>query len=218
MSALAIVFPLPLSPGLVIGLEAFVVAAILWLAGPAIRRRWPTVSGWLVAVRSVALLLGVALVVVAVAGEQTPAPQATNPIPNTVTSVARGAELYQANCAACHGVDARGGGPQAGTTPVRPPDLRSGHLSSHTDGDVYYWITNGLPGGMPAWGSTLPETDRWHLVNYLRSINGRPPTAEQTGPRSADIGSLAFLVGFAGFFAGWLIAGLRRTLRYRRKR
>ena len=39
-----------------------------------------------------------------------------------------GEKLYLANCAACHGVDARGGGPEAGTTPgpaarpqIRPP-------------------------------------------------------------------------------------------------
>ena len=215
MNALAIVFPPPPSPGLVIGIEALVLGAILWLAGPGISRRWPRSAGWLGAVRSLALLVGFALVVVAVAGEQTPATDVTNPIPNTVTSVTRGAELYQANCAACHGVDARGGGPQAGTTPVRPPDLRSGHLSGHADGDIYYWITNGLPGGISAWESTLSETDRWHLVNYLRSINGQAPISgvEPNGPQASEIGGMAFLLGFGAFFASWLVAGLRRGRR-----
>jgi putative copper resistance protein D len=51
----------------------------------------------------------------------------------------------------------------------------SGHLNAHTDGDIFYWITNGLSGGMPAWGSTLPEHERWDLVNYLRSLSGQAP-------------------------------------------
>ncbi len=47
---------------------------------------------------------------------------------------------------------------------------------SRRHGDLYYWISNGLPGGMPAF-SNLSEIDRWNLVNYLRSIDGRTPAA-----------------------------------------
>jgi mono/diheme cytochrome c family protein len=207
-----------LTPGLILGLDALLLGVILWLAGPAIERRWPDAGGWLEGGRVLALLVGFALVLIAIAPEQTPGSGVANPVPNTVTSVTRGADLYQANCAACHGVDARSGGPQAGSTPVRPPDLRSGHLDSHTDGDIYYWLTNGLPGGMPAWESTLSETDRWHLVNYLRSINGRPPEArELSGPQSQDAAGLAFLAGFSMFFGGWLISGLWRGFRSRRR-
>jgi mono/diheme cytochrome c family protein len=60
---------------------------------------------------------------------------------------------------------------------MRPPSLRT-HLDQHTDGDLFYWITNGLPGGMPAWGDKLSETDRWNLINYLRSVNGVGPTPD----------------------------------------
>ncbi len=87
-----------------------------------------------------------------------------------------GENLYLASCAACHGVDARGGGPQAGTTQVRPPSLVSGHLNQHTDGDIFYWISERPARRHAGVGdATLSETDRWNLVNYLRSINGRSP-------------------------------------------
>jgi mono/diheme cytochrome c family protein len=41
----------------------------------------------------------------------------------------------------------------------------------HTDAQLYEWITNGFPGTrMPAFKSTLSDTDRWHLVNFIRTL------------------------------------------------
>ena len=134
-----------------------------------------------------------------------------------MTSVDAGYDLYQANCAACHGVDGNGGGPLAGTTPVQPPSLKA-HLTQHTDGDLFYWISNGLPGGMPGWSDKLSETDRWNLVNYLRSINGQGPTANPRPSAAATQGAaVVFLLplGWATFFCVWLGAGARRRRRGR---
>jgi mono/diheme cytochrome c family protein len=220
----AIVFPPPLSIGLIFGLEAFAVGVILWLGAPWIARRRPGSEAYVAIARTVAIVAGVVLVVAAVLGEQTPFSDLKNPVTDTVTSVETGESLYQANCAACHGVDARGGGPAAGTTQVRPANLVSGHLNVHTDGDIYYWITSGLPGGMPAWGTRLSDTDRWNLVNYLRSINGRGPTAPPSSgaPSSAspsaagspsDAAALLFGPGFGLLAGAWLVGGSRRTWR-----
>jgi mono/diheme cytochrome c family protein len=177
----ALLIPPPLTIGVVIGLEALIVAAVLWLATGWIRRRAPRAGALARPAAWLAGILGAVLILGAVFADSTPLSDLPNPVPDTVTSATAGEQLYLANCAACHGVDARGGGPQAGTTAVRPPSLVSGHLNQHTDGDIYFWITNGLPGGMPAWASTLSETDRWNLVNYVRSINGRGPTG-RAGP------------------------------------
>ena len=135
------------------------------------RRRAATSIGGLGAL----VVLGVVLSFAGCAGPQRQQADG-NPIPLTVTSVEAGRELYQANCAACHGVDARGGGPQSGTTRVRPPSLVSEHLDEHSDRELFDTISNGLPGGMPAWAGTLSETDRWNLVNFLRSLNGHQPS------------------------------------------
>jgi hypothetical protein len=41
----------------------------------------------------------------------------------------------------------------------------------HTDAQLFEWITNGFPGSqMPAFRATLSDTDRWHLVNFIRTL------------------------------------------------
>ena len=55
---------------------------------------------------------------------------------------------------------------------MAPPALTGprSHLGEHTDGDLHYWIANGLPGGMPAWVGTLSDEEIWHVINYLRGL------------------------------------------------
>ena len=60
---------------------------------------------------------------------------------------------------------------------------------------------------MPAWGATLTETDRWNLVNYLRSINGSGPAP---APSQAAIGPLALRSTIVVMMGAWLVVGLRR--------
>jgi len=194
---------------LIVGVQVVVLATILFALSPIVHRRWPTGDAALAIGRSVLLVAGIVLIAVDLAGGQTPMSKTPNPVAGTVTSVEAGRVAYQANCAACHGVDARGGGPQAGTTAIQPPSLIA-HLEGHADGDLFYWISNGMPGGMPEWADKLSETDRWNLVNYLRAINGRSPiTAVPPASRVAVM--LPVGVGIAG--AAWLLGGWRRRRR-----
>jgi mono/diheme cytochrome c family protein len=197
--------------GLVIGVQLAIFGVVLFFLTPAIRRRWPSADGVLALARTGLIVVGVALVGVSVSGSQTPMSSTPNPVPAQVSSVNAGYRLYQANCAACHGVDGNGGGPLSGTTPVTPPSLRA-HLAEHSDGDLFYWISEGLPGGMPGWRSQLSETDRWNLVNYLRSLDSEGPTSDSTtSAGAAERVAVLFPVGFALFFGVWLTAGLRRS-------
>jgi len=102
-----------------------------------------------------------------------------NPVPATAASIARGQDLYAQNCVVCHGVNGRGDGPLAATLNPRPADLRV-HVSQHTEGQLWLWISDGFPGSaMPAFRASLSDEDRWHLVNYLRSRFGGQTVAQQ---------------------------------------
>jgi copper resistance protein D len=92
-------------------------------------------------------------------------------IPYTAGSIAHGEELYRGQCASCHGQGGAGDGPAgAGLTP-RPADLTAPHTNDHTAGDMFWWLTHGLKQGMPAFGATLSEDDRWDLINFLRALS-----------------------------------------------
>ena len=96
-----------------------------------------------------------------------------NPVPATQRSLARGEELYERVCIVCHGPDG------AGTTgyifEVHPAmvayPLQGETAKGHSDGYLYALIRVGR-GLMPAYGHQIGHYDRWHVVNYLRRLQG----------------------------------------------
>ncbi|MEX2047829.1 MAG: cytochrome c [Chloroflexota bacterium] len=93
-----------------------------------------------------------------------------NPTPDTPETIERGRATFQANCAICHGSRGLGDGPQAFLLQPRPVNLQL-HVPQHAEGEVYYWISEGVAGtGMPAWKETLDETKRWEVVRYLQAL------------------------------------------------
>ncbi len=79
------------------------------------------------------------------------------PAPDTVE---QGEKVTKVNCVACHGAGGKGDGPAA--VALNPDD---------TDGELFWKITTGR-GAMPAWRH-LAETDRWAIVQYIRSLGGK---------------------------------------------
>ncbi len=105
--------------------------------------------------------------------DRTPTTGITNPVPNTTATLAQGQQLFAQNCAICHGAGGKGDGPYAPNLKPRPVDLTSSHLSTHTDGDLYWWVSHGIAGtGMPAFTGTLNDQDIWSIIRYIRSLNG----------------------------------------------
>lgn len=96
-----------------------------------------------------------------------------NPVAGQASAIAAGENLYQNNCAQCHGADGNGRG--------RRPAVRSARIAGTTDGDLYWLLRNGQPfRGMPAWAK-LPEGQRWQIVAYVRSIQQSQPTTSGAG-------------------------------------
>ena len=95
-----------------------------------------------------------------------------NPIPATPASVQKGGELFVIYCTPCHGAQGKGNGPVS-TKFVPPADLTNADLhKARTDG---YWQSYMSVGGavMPSYGEALSAEERWHVVNFLRTLGQR---------------------------------------------
>jgi putative copper resistance protein D len=95
----------------------------------------------------------------------------TTPVAYQTVSIGNGLDLFEKHCVVCHGSDGRGRGPLAATLPKPPADLTQPHTALHTAGDMYWWLTHGIPAsGMPAMAEALTEEDRWDVINFLRAF------------------------------------------------
>lgn len=94
-----------------------------------------------------------------------------NPVAADQTSIARGAELFNIHCTACHGADGKGAGPVAPFLQNKKPvDLTGPIAGSLSEGAIFMIISNGTPGGMPALNENLTVRERWDVVNYIRTL------------------------------------------------
>jgi mono/diheme cytochrome c family protein len=94
----------------------------------------------------------------------------------------QGAELFQANCAGCHGEQGAGDGPQAATLSTPPGDLMDQELMAQKSAtELFEVISAGVTPQMPAFADQLSEDERWALAAYIRSLTlGTAPETETT--------------------------------------
>jgi mono/diheme cytochrome c family protein len=114
---------------------------------------------------------GAALLCVVAAGErdgslvQQAVPQFVrlrNPYEGDSSAIESGNKLFQRECAACHGKDARGIG--------KAPPLVLPDVYRAAPGALFWVLRNGsLKRGMPSYAH-LPEQQRWQIVTYLKSL------------------------------------------------
>ena len=96
-----------------------------------------------------------------------------NPVEATLESIVEGQELFRVNCSMCHGADADGDSQVArrfaNAGERAPPNLREGVALISPDGFIFAVVTHGL-GNMPSQQRLLTASERWAVVNYLRSL------------------------------------------------
>ncbi len=95
-----------------------------------------------------------------------------NPIRASDDSITAGRKIYLKRCAACHGKTGNGDGPDAADLGIHPAKFSNPTLRVETDGALYWKITVGKK-PMPDYGRRLSPTDRWNVINFLRTLAGR---------------------------------------------
>jgi len=94
----------------------------------------------------------------------------TNPNQPTDESIAQGKDLYENYCTTCHGLDGGGQGPAAHGITTFPRQLWVwNNAPESADGYLYWFITNGR-NEMPPWGVILSESQRWDVINYIKTL------------------------------------------------
>ncbi len=97
-----------------------------------------------------------------------------NPVEATDESLAKGKELFlnkQGNCVFCHGETGAGNEENLPKLRRKPADLSNNErMKTISDGEIFWKITRGIPGIMPGREKQLTEEERWHVVNYVRTL------------------------------------------------
>ncbi len=115
----------------------------------------------------------------------------TSPVSPNEESLARGAEIYNTNCAACHGDGGMGDGPAAAS--LNPAPAPIAHTSLMLDDSYLFWriseggVAEPFSSTMPSWKATLDEQAQWDVINYVRALgSGRVNPKQIVGGATFD--------------------------------
>lgn len=97
----------------------------------------------------------------------------TNPLQTNVPNVIKGADLYNARCASCHGLMGFGNGAAANALRPRPADLAWSLSDPRVKDDFLLWtIAEGgaqFGSNMPASKGSLTDIQTWEIITYMRA-------------------------------------------------
>jgi mono/diheme cytochrome c family protein len=94
---------------------------------------------------------------------------ASRPVDSGADSIARGKEFFSLTCEMCHGTGGQGNGRIAPFFKPKPVDLTGSTAQALSDDDLFITITNGF-GVMPSMAESLGVSERWDVINYVRSL------------------------------------------------
>ena len=92
-----------------------------------------------------------------------------NPLKNDVKATKKGKALFAQLCAICHGDKGKGDGLASATLTPKPANFTTEIFNKQTDGAVFWKLTEGRA-PMASYKQSLTDTQRWQLVNYLKSL------------------------------------------------
>ena len=120
-----------------------------------------------------------------------------NPVPADNKSVDMGGRLFGIYCVPCHGKSGTGDGLVGAKLILKPWNLTS-------SSDMHPWDSKDYPDGyifgmmtfggavMPIYAIDLSPTERWHVVNYIRTVlQKKPPVAVAAKSRHSSEASVS---------------------------
>lgn len=97
------------------------------------------------------------------------ASQVVNPLRGNAKATEEGKKTFTQYCEVCHGAKGKGDGVGGLALNPKPGNFTLEKTQSQTDGALFWKMTEGRP-PMASYKTILTETQRWQLVNYIRTF------------------------------------------------
>lgn len=117
-----------------------------------------------------------------------------NPVTANPDNFAAARQHFADHCASCHANDGSGNTEMGQSFYPKAPDMRLPRTQELSDGEIFYFIENGIRlTGMPAWSTGTPEGEKasWELVHFIRRLPALTPEdlaiMERFNPTSRDV-------------------------------
>jgi len=108
------------------------------------------------------------------------APTTPTPVALNDANLEAGIKLYGQNCAVCHGAADAAPSNVARGLYQRAPQLAKDGVEDDPDGVTYWKVTHGIRfTGMPSFGATLSDEQRWQLALFLKHMDSLPPAPDK---------------------------------------
>jgi thiosulfate dehydrogenase len=104
-----------------------------------------------------------------------------NPLPFNDDTMLAAARVYKQHCAVCHGIPGRAATAiSKGMFPDPPQVFEVAEMMmEEPEGETYWKITHGIRlSGMPGFGGTLSDTERWQLTKLLAHSGNLSPAVQ----------------------------------------
>lgn len=93
----------------------------------------------------------------------------SNPLKGNALATTEGKKTFQKLCVVCHGEQGKGDGIGGVALPRKPGNFTLAKTQSQTDGALFWKLSEGRA-PMASYKGALTVTQRWQLVNYLRTF------------------------------------------------
>jgi mono/diheme cytochrome c family protein len=101
-----------------------------------------------------------------------------NPVSASPANFVAARQHFADHCASCHANDGGGNTELGQSFYPKTPDMRLPRTQQLSDGELYYFIENGVRlTAMPAWSTGTPEGEKssWELVHFIRRLSSLTP-------------------------------------------